>query len=29
MNDRPNLSASRGNRLGIGIFKLLLGCRCC
>ena len=26
MNDQPNLSASRGNRLGIGIFKLLLHC---
>ena len=26
MNDQPNLSASRGNRLGIGIFKLLLRC---
>jgi len=26
MNESPNLSASRGNRLGIGIFKLLLRC---
>ena len=26
MNGRPNLSATRGNRLGIGIFKLLLRC---
>ena len=26
MKRQPNLSASRGNRLGIGIFKLLLRC---
>ena len=26
MNDQPNLSATRGNRLGIGIFELLLRC---
>ena len=26
MNSQPNLSATRGNSLGIGIFKLLLNC---
>ena len=26
MTTQPNLSATRGNRLGIGIFKLLLNC---
>ena len=26
MTTQPNLSAARGNRLGIGIFKLLLNC---